>query len=517
MKSRKNSSQPSRGTVHPQRTDNLVQEKAQNVGPEKLGILLCDPHKSDAEMTMLDFYGKVLMGQERVANNRLSLAGFMDRVKSVCQNYGLKEVVVGIERSGRYHGPYRRALRKDWETFLVHGYTTKQLRQPANPGNKTDGNDLAAMHRAMIIGLGLEERELPEPMEEWRLLNRARENHVLRLSMAKNQFQERLEALFPGLGRLTTDLWKTRAVVLLAESYGSPKDIRQTGVSELKEFFKSAECRTTEQQRTRILAWAANASEPDPAAQVNHQILCKELKYIRELQADIFQYERELVEYLVDSPYVLLLSIKGINVVSSTGYGAELDPIEHYMNANRITGRAGIYPSRYQTLDTDLPDGPLVGMRNLRLRDAIMEIAFNLIRNNPYFQAFAKQRSEAGWPFKKIAVTVAHRFTRISYLMVYRRVLFEHPCVDGRDPILKKLFDFAEVHEFTPDRTKELLSRAARQLPRSAHTEEAEALKKCLPKRKSKSNQHIGQILEQVMNNLLVRNSIEEEDRSTKN
>jgi hypothetical protein len=48
----------------------------------------------------------------------------------------------------------------------MHGvgpFATKQYRMPADPGNKTDENDLYAQHRAAVAGFGLRELELEPP------------------------------------------------------------------------------------------------------------------------------------------------------------------------------------------------------------------------------------------------------------------------------------------------------------------------------------------------------------------
>jgi hypothetical protein len=53
-------------------------------------------------------------------------------------------------------------------------------------------------------------------------------------------------------------------------------------------------------------------------------------------------------------------------------------PISNYVNAIVITGRSGLYPSRYQSDQTDHDNGPLIRQANRRLRSALMRIADNL-------------------------------------------------------------------------------------------------------------------------------------------
>jgi len=57
---------------------------------------------------------------------------------------------------------------------------------------------------------------------------------------------------------------------------------------------------------------------------------------------------------------VLLLSFPGVNVVSAADYAGEMGPINNYGNPRAITGRSGLFPSRYQSDRVDRANGPLV-------------------------------------------------------------------------------------------------------------------------------------------------------------
>ena len=85
--------------------------------------------------------------------------------------------------------------------------------------------------------------------------------------------------------------------------------------------------------------------------------------------------ERKMAGFLVRTPYVVLLSISGIGIVTAGEFAGEMGPITNYANDQAITGRAGIYPSRYQSDKVDRCDGPLVRRANRKLRGVIMMIA----------------------------------------------------------------------------------------------------------------------------------------------
>src|SRR5207237_5345336 len=99
----------------------------------------------------------------------------LDQLRQAVRDHDLKDLRVAIERTGRYHHTPRRAFAAaGFETRIVHPFATSRLRQPADPGYKTDPTDLAAIHRAAVNGFALVEQALDEAWTTFRLLIRHR-------------------------------------------------------------------------------------------------------------------------------------------------------------------------------------------------------------------------------------------------------------------------------------------------------------------------------------------------------
>jgi transposase len=145
-------------------------------------------------------------------------------------------------------------------------------------------------------------------------------------------------------------------------------------------------CRRSTAERARL--WAGQAAPADPVGELNAIMLRDSLARIRQQSACAVCYEVRLMERLVRTPLVLLLTITGVNVVSAAEFGSEMGPHGNYANGRNVTGRAGLFPSRYQSDETDR-SGPIVRAgRNARLRHAILVIAHNLLTRNPYVRAW---------------------------------------------------------------------------------------------------------------------------------
>ncbi len=66
-------------------------------------------------------------------------------------------------------------------------------------------------------------------------------------------------------------------------------------------------------------------------------------------------------------------------MVSAAEFAAEMGPIQNSPSDNAITGRAGLYPARYQSDRVDYT-GPLVRRANRTLRYVILMVAENLLQ-----------------------------------------------------------------------------------------------------------------------------------------
>lgn len=211
---------------------------------------------------------------------------------------------------------------------------------------------------------------------------------------------------------------------------------------------------------------------------------------------------------LADTPYVLLLSVPGINVVCAGEFAGEAGPIAHYANANAITGRAGLFPSRHQSVDVDRSRGPLVRAANRRLRAAIMMTADCLLKCNDAFRAKSELWRSLGKDPRHAHVKVASRFCRIAFQMVAGRQVFNHPSCRDRDYIVDKLMKFHLKHGTPAAQTLRDLQQAARQVPRRERPREAEPLAARVKQRRAaggRGPQPIGEIIPQVLAELTGR------------
>jgi transposase len=385
--------------------------------------------------------------------------------------------VIAIERTGRYHRVVQRTFAAaGFETRILHPFVTKQYRQPVDPSNKTDDTDLAAIHRATVTGCALREAPRDEAWTSLQLLIRHRRDLVGKGAALNCQIRDHLEAALPGYAACFDKLWESAVPWHLLRHYPSARQLDQAGLTALAESLRQAGIRFQQRTVQAVLDWAQQAAPGDVAASQHLRIALALYEDRQRKTQAIHGLEREIAARLVQTPYVLLLSFPGINVVSAADFAGEAGPMEHYAHAKSITGRAGLRPSRYQSDLVDKAHGPLVRHCNHALRAAILGIADNLIVCNHHFQALATAWAAQGKDPRHTRVKVGLRFCRIAFQMVAGRQVFRHPSIAGRHYILDKLTAFHRAHDTGMPEVLRDLQAAIGQVPPREYTAEAQPL-----------------------------------------
>src|SRR5258708_6637098 len=100
-----------RGVLHP---------RVQQVGPEHFGIVCFDCHKVSSKFLLADFYGRLLLAPTVVAHTRPALDAAVAQIRQAFDQHQLRDGLVAIERTGRYHRLVQR-------TFAAAGVETRLL------------------------------------------------------------------------------------------------------------------------------------------------------------------------------------------------------------------------------------------------------------------------------------------------------------------------------------------------------------------------------------------------------
>lgn len=445
----------------------VIQPRVQQAGPERFGIVAVDCAKARSKWMFCDFYGNVLIPFTTVEHTRSDLKAATLLVREACERHGIRDYVVAIEMTGTYHRCVQQAFRQAGsETRLVHPFASRHFRQPSSADTKTDDTDLEGIFRAAVNGFGLLQPQWPEDYQLLQLLARNRRDLVVKRATLQCQIRGYLDRCLPGYGALfPDDLWQRPLPLCIARRAQTPDTIRQAGIPGVTQWLRDEKLRFHPRSVERVVAWAANAADAEALAPHVSRVWHRWYEDWQAKTQQITHLEQELAGILAKTPYILLLSYPGINVVSAAELAGEMGPIEYYAHPRAVTGRAGLFPSRYQSDQVDRADGPLAHHRNARLRAAWLRIADNLIKCNAHYQGkyeFWKQRRVDP---RDNRCRIANRAVRSIFHMVSGRRLYQHPSRLTRAYLLDKLWEFHHEHDTPPQAILRDLQHAAEQIP----------------------------------------------------
>ena len=455
-----------------------VQDRVRICGPDHFGIVAVDCAKRRSKWMLCDFFGRVLIEPTTVEHRRGDFAAMIATINDACEAEGITDRIAAVEMTGIYHKPVQVAFRKaGFDTRIVHPFASSHYRKPLHPDAKTDDNDLEAIFHATVAGYGLVSLPVDEVYQNLQALSRHRHNLIKQQGRLKVQIRRLMHLAMPGYADLWEDdkLYHKSIALPIALAFPSAQQIQTAGTSALANHLRESKMRFQARSLERIVAWSRTAAEPSELAAL-HTRQWQALNSLREsFYAQIHAVEREMSGFLVKTPYVLLLSVTGINVVSASRLAGEAGPIEHYASARAINGRAGLYPSRYQSDEVDKPDGKLVRQANRRLRSAAMLVAENLIKCHPYYRGLSNTWKQRKVDPRDRRCRVANRAMRMVFQLVGGRQLWRGKGAD-REYLLAKLQAFHQNHQTPITQSVAELGEAFGWLPKSAYANEAKPL-----------------------------------------
>ena len=366
-------------------------------------------------------------------------------------------------------------------------------------------------------GFGLCELELESPYRELQLRARHRRNLVEKAAAMGCQIREHLHLSLPGFS------YAVRSPVRPQVGHGHCPSLCFSGRGS-----RAGTARASANTCARTWSAASNArstkywpghrkSAGDTVQDgaLHHAIWTDLEELYQRFQRRIRLHERELAGDLVQTPYIRLLAIPGINVVSAAELAGEMGPITRYANANAITGRCGLYPSRYQSDQTDNDRGPIIRQANRRIRCALMRIADNLVCHCAYYRGLADVDRARKVDERAIRVKIAKKFSRLAFASVAGDEPMKHPAMRQPNSIMEKLREFHRVHETPMNQVLADLKASVEQLPYHTRNREAEVVAEVLRQNaaRRRGSVAVGMLLPAVLARLEIKTSEETETR----
>ena len=351
-------------------------------------------------------------------------------VENVAEKYGKTAVIPGMEPTGHYWFALGKFLQdcgmKPVHVNPHHGKKSKEL-DDNNP-NKNDRKDPKTI--AALVNEGrFSYPYIPTGIyAEIRNLSNLRFQTQEELTRIKNRIARWFSIYFPEYQDVYGDLKAVSGRMILKVA-PLPEDIRRLGAEGVNLIWRDAKLRGAGMKRAKTLVTAAEHSvgskEAPEAARIELRNLLSDMDVYALRLEELLQ---SIEEKLKEIPYMdKLMGIKGIGLVTVSGFIAEVGDIGRFDNPKQLQKLAG-----YAIVAND--SGKHNGESRIsyrgrkRLRYVLYEAAISLIGKNPEFREIHEYyRTRKENPLKKMqsVVAVACKILRIFYKILTTGVAYD--------------------------------------------------------------------------------------------
>lgn len=394
-----------------------------------------DPHKKKhgaAAMTQ----DAVVHSKFKFANSRQGFEAALERVRAEMVKTGCRGVIFAIETGGHYWRNAAYFLEDRGIPFrLISQFTLKRRRDGKDLSRrKNDFRDAEMAADLLRVG-DFTETKLPQGVyAELRSAYSAYFRLVKERTRITNLLKGLLDGLFPEFTQVFKDPCAQTALAVLSLC-PVPGAVARMTEDELMCAFKVAYPQLR-LMRKKLLALHGVAQTSigisSGAASVALEVssVIERLRLIRQQVGKVAELLGTLVDRTEEGKY--LLSIPGVNYMSTAGLLAELGSLRAYRNAKQLTKMAGTNPIESESGGRRASHTPMSKKGRPRLRYCAWTAVIPLLRHNPDFRAWAKRLRERpiqANPLngKEVVGAVLNRLLRLAYALVRKQAFYRLP------------------------------------------------------------------------------------------
>jgi len=360
------------------------------------------------------------------ANNHGGFQAYWEILVRTMEIKGLKQIVLGFESTGPYARPLMHFFEgKRVRLVQVNPFHTKKLKElTGNSPNKTDQKDPKVIADIIELGHSLSVVIPKGAAAELRQLSEARERANKRLTALFNQLHSLVFFSFPGFLQVIKDI-KTKSALHLLKHYGNPQDLLALGPDSLIQVIKQTSRGRFGPEKARALFEAATIWLSSGGGCDSVDLEIKEMvRAIENERSFVAQLESRMPQYLKQIPYSsLLLSMKGVGLITVAGIIGEVSDFTHFKTQKEILKLAGI--DLYE-----ISSGKHKGQRRISkrgrplLRKLLFFAAMNTIRKGGTMHQTYQKHLTKGMPRIKALIAIARKLLCIMLALVRTQSVF---------------------------------------------------------------------------------------------
>lgn len=410
---------------------NIAARKVKQV-PEGYLIIGIDPHKKRHAAVAItqDFSTRDKFKSD---NTREGLEFLLHRARMEMVKSGCRGVMFAIETGGHYWRNVAYFLDKRGIPFrFINQYTLKRRREGKDLNRrKNDFRDSEVAAQLLCTGEFVEST-LPQGVyAELRTSHNAYRRLVKERTRITNLIKGLLDSLFPEFTQVFKDPCGLTALSVLSNC-AIPRVI--TGMTE-DEFIATIEAIHQGRLMRRKLRALHYVARTSIGINAGARYVSSEISFLVEkfelIKRHLCIMEGTLVK-LVDETEEgkYLLSIRGLNYIAVAGLLAELGSFRSYRSAKQMIKMAGSNPTESESAGKRSSHTPMSKQGRPVLRYCAWTSVIPMLRLNPDFRAWAKQRRERpayAHPLngREIVGAALNRLLRLAFALVKKQTFYQ--------------------------------------------------------------------------------------------
>jgi len=402
--------------------------------PEGYLAIGVDPHKKRHAAVAItqDFTTRAKF---KFDNTREGLEMMLDRAKVEMLKSGCRGVIFAIETGGHYWRNIAYYLDERGIPFrFINQYTLKRRREGKDLNRrKNDYRDSEVAAQLLCTGEFVESVIPQGVYAELRTSHNAYQRLVKERTRITNLVKGLLDALFPEFTQVFKDPGGLTALSILS-ACPIPRVI--AGMTE-DEFEATIEAR---HKGRRLMRKKLRALHYSAKTSIGIDAGARSLSYEIAFLVDKFELIRQqirimegalvkLVDETEEGKY--LLSIRGLNYIAVAGLLAELGCFKLYWSAKQMIKMAGSNPTESESAGKKRSKTPMSKQGRPLLRYCAWTSVIPMLRFNPDFRAWAKQRRERpvhANPLsgREIVGAALNRLLRLAFALVKNQTYYQN-------------------------------------------------------------------------------------------
>ena len=364
--------------------------------------------------------GEILIEPFKFTNDADGFQLLVSKLESFDKN----SLIIGLESTAHYGDNLVRFLiSKDFKVCVLNPIQTSSMRKNNVRKTKTDKVDTFVIAKTLMMQdslrfLTLEDLDYLELKE----LGRFRQKLVKQRTRLKIQLTSYVDQVFPELQYFFKSGLHQNSVYALLKEAPTPTAIASMHMTHLAHILEVASHGHFGKEKARELRVLAQKSVGANDSAISIQIT-QTIQQIELLDSQLEKIEAEMTDIMKFNDSVIM-TIPGIGYINGGMILGEIGDIHRFSNPNKLLAFAGLDPSVYQSGNFQAKTTRMSKRGSRVLRYALVNAAWNVVRNNATFKAYYDAKRAEGRSHYNALGHCSGKLVRVIWKMLTDNVEF---------------------------------------------------------------------------------------------